>query len=87
MTIQLSPDRAQYVRSLIEGGRFQSEEAVIGEALRLLQEREYELKLAGLRDDVAAAIEQADNGDLGPFDPQATLARVRSGQSARTGQG
>ena len=84
MTIHLSSDREQYVRSLVEGGRFPSEDAVIAEALRLLQEREDDLKLASLRRDVAAGIEQADKGELAPFDPHAALAGIRSRQA--TGQ-
>ena len=39
MTINLSENREQYVRSLVQGGRFASEDAVIEEALRLLEEQ------------------------------------------------
>jgi antitoxin ParD1/3/4 len=78
MTIHLSSDRARYVRSLIDGGRFPSEDAVIEEALRLLQEREDELNLESLRRDVATGMEQADRGELGRFNPDASMARIRS---------
>jgi putative addiction module CopG family antidote len=40
MTIHLSGNREQIVRSFIEDGRFTSEDEVIDEALRLLQERD-----------------------------------------------
>ena len=40
MTIQLSGDREQIVRSLMQGGRFASEDEVIDEALRLLRQRQ-----------------------------------------------
>jgi antitoxin ParD1/3/4 len=86
MTIQLSGDRELFVRSLVQGGQFASEDEVIGEALRLLQERDDQAKLAELRREIAIGIEQADRGELAPFDPQATLARIRSRQAASTGE-
>jgi antitoxin ParD1/3/4 len=86
MTIHLSSDREQFVRSLIDAGQYPSEDAVIDEALRLLQEHDDEIKLAQLRRDIAGGIEQADRGDLAPFDPHATLARIRSGQTSAAGQ-
>jgi len=82
MAIHLSSNHESIVRSLIEAGRFSSEAAVIDEALRLLQERDDQMKLDLLRRDVAAAIEQVDRGEGGPFDPLATLARVRERRSS-----
>ena len=78
MTIHLSGDREQIVRSFIQQGAFTSEEEVIDEALRLLLERDEQAKLAALRRDVAIGIEQADRGELSPFDPYAALERIRS---------
>jgi putative addiction module CopG family antidote len=86
MTIHLSSDREQYIRSLIEAGNYPSEDAVIDEALRLLEERDEAAKLAQLRRDIVDGIEQADRGELAPFDPQATLARVRARQATGAGQ-
>jgi hypothetical protein len=34
--------------------------------------------LAMLRREIAIGIEQADRGELAPFDPHANLARIRS---------
>lgn len=85
MTIQLSSDREQFVRSLIEGGRYPSEQAVIDEALRLLEERDEAAKLAELRQDSAAGIAQAERGELAPFDPHSTLARIRARHAAGAG--
>jgi antitoxin ParD1/3/4 len=82
LTIKLSGDREQIVRSFIEDGRFTSEDEVIDEALRLLQERDEQAKLEALRRDVAIGVEQADRGELAPFDPQATLRSVRSRETA-----
>ena len=81
MTIHLSGDREEIVRSFIEDGRFTSEDEVIDEALRLLQERDEQAKLADLRRDIAIGIEQADRGELAPFDPHATLERICSRQA------
>lgn len=86
MTIQLSNDREQFVRSLVRDGHYSSEEAVVDEALCLLQERDDQARLAELRHDIAVGIEQADRGELGPFDPNGTLARIRSRHAAGKGQ-
>jgi antitoxin ParD1/3/4 len=82
MSIQLTGDREQIIRSFIQDGRFSSEDEVIDEALRLLQERDEQAKLADLRREIAIGIDQADRGELEPFDPHATLERIRSRQAA-----
>jgi antitoxin ParD1/3/4 len=82
MTIHLSSEREQFVRSLVQAGQYATEDEVIAEALQLLEERN---KLAVLRQEIAIGIEQADRGELEPFDPQATLARVRSRQPSSAG--
>jgi antitoxin ParD1/3/4 len=81
MNIQLAGDREQIVRSFIQDGRFSSEDEVIDEALRLLQERDEQAKLADLRREIAIGIDQADRGELVPFEPHATLKRIRSRQA------
>lgn len=80
MTVQLSAEREQFVKSLIAEGKFTTEEAVVEAALRLLQEREQDeaAKLAQLRRDIHEAIQEADRGELEPFDAHATLALVRA---------
>jgi antitoxin ParD1/3/4 len=84
MIIQLSEEREQIVRSLIQDGRFASEEEVIDEALRLLQERDEQAKLAELHRAIAIGIEQADRGELAPIDSHATLQRVRTRHATPT---
>jgi antitoxin ParD1/3/4 len=84
MTIELSGDREQLVRSMIQDGRFASEDEVIDAALQLLQEHDEQAKLADLRGEIAIGIEQADRGELAPFDPHATLERIRSRQAPVT---
>ncbi len=85
MNIYLSGEREQIVRSFVQGGQYGSEDEVIDAALRLLQERDDHAKLAVLRREIAVGIEQADRGELEPFDPQAALARVRSRQADGAG--
>ncbi len=65
----------------MQGGRYASEDDVIEEALRLLEDRDDQGKLAELRREIAIGIAQADRGELAPFDPHATLARIRSRQA------
>ncbi len=84
MTIDITGAREQIIRSFIQDGRFSSEDEVIDEALRLLQERDEQAKLADLRREIAIGIDQADHGELGPFDPNATMQRVRSRQATGT---
>jgi putative addiction module CopG family antidote len=86
MTIHLPENRHEFVRSLVEGGEFDSEEAVIDAALRLLQEwYSDQSKLADLRHAISLGIEEADRGELGPFDPQATLADIRARRDSAAG--
>jgi 2'-5' RNA ligase len=59
---------------------------VLDKALQLLEESDEQTKLAELRQEIAIGIEQADRGELAPFDPHATLARIRSRQATGNGQ-
>lgn len=85
MAIHSAGDRDQLVRSIMQDGDYASEDEVIDEALRLLLERHEQAKLAQLRHDIAVGIEQADRGELASFDPQATLARIRSREATGPG--
>jgi putative addiction module CopG family antidote len=85
MVIHLSEKREQIVRSFVQNGGFLSEDEVIGEALRLLEERDEQAKLAELRREIAISIEQANRGELVPFDPHATLQRIRSRLASSAG--
>lgn len=86
MPITISGNREEFVRSLVTGGHYPSEMDVIDEALRLLQERDDLDRLTELRREVAIGIEQADRGELEPFDPLSTLARIRSDRATNPGQ-
>jgi antitoxin ParD1/3/4 len=82
MMIQLSEEHQQLVRSLMEDGGFASEDEVIDTALRLLQEHDEQAMIAELRREVAIGLEEADRGELAPFDPLGTLERIRARQSS-----
>jgi len=84
MTIHLSQQREQLVRSLVQGGQFAAEDEVIDAALQLLQDRDDQARLADLRREIAIGIEQADRGESAAFDPHATLARIRVRKSFAT---
>lgn len=86
MTIHLSGDHEELIRSLLDGGRFATEDQVLSEALRLLQEQEDRANLDELRREIAIGIEQADRGETAPFDPRATLRRVQSREATGGGQ-
>jgi len=86
MAVDSSGNRNLIVQSLLEGGRYGSEEEVMDEALRLLVQRDELAKLDELRREIALGIEEADRGDLAPFDPKATLEQIRSRQAHDSGQ-
>ena len=80
MVIRLSKEQELIVRSLMQRDRFVSEHDVIGQALRLLQGHDEQARLVEVRREIAIGIEQADRGELLPFDPHDTLRRIRSRQ-------
>jgi putative addiction module CopG family antidote len=57
INIHLPNDVNEFVRNLVVNGRYESEEAVIAEGLRLLMSREQ------LRAEVAKGVKQLDAGD------------------------
>ena len=58
MTTEIPPEYQQFVQSMIGSGAFPSEAAVVGEALRLFQER-----LNRLRAELQPAIDRLDRGE------------------------
>ena len=67
MTIHLSGDREQIVRSLMQGGRYASEDEVIDEALRLLRQRQ-EAEQARVVEGIRQGIEDMNAGRSRPAD-------------------
>jgi antitoxin ParD1/3/4 len=68
MIINLQKDREQFVRSLVQSGRYASESEVIDEALRLLEQRD--LKAAEDRTRIEAIL--IEGLDSGPSTPMTT---------------
>jgi antitoxin ParD1/3/4 len=81
MNITLTPDSEQFLQDQLATGKFESADAIVVEALRRM--REYDEKMAELRRDVAAGIEQADEGLATDF-TEATLERIKSKAKQRT---
>jgi antitoxin ParD1/3/4 len=79
MTIQLSRDREQFVRSLVQGGRYASESEVIDEALRLLEQRDASHAQEKARIE-ALLIEGLDSGPSAPMTPEDWDEIERDGQ-------
>jgi antitoxin ParD1/3/4 len=73
VNVSLSPELEKIVTEKVASGQYASADAVLGEALRLLEERD---RLSKLRHDVALGIEQLDQGRSRPFSIQ-TLKRIR----------
>jgi antitoxin ParD1/3/4 len=79
MTIHLSGEREQFIRSLVQGGRYASENEVIEEALRLLEQRDREH--AKQKEKVEALLlEGLDSGLSTPMTPQDWDDIEREGQ-------
>ena len=78
MNVTLNPKLARFVEEQVKAGRFSTPDDVVNGALARLQTEE-ELSEAGaamLRAEIAIGIEQADRGDLTPWDPAAIDAEV-----------
>lgn len=79
MNVHLGETLDKFVAKLIDKGLYQSQSEVIREGLRLLKEREdlRELRLEELRREIQIGIDQADRGELTPFDVEDIKAEGR----------
>jgi len=68
MTAEIPPEYQQFVENMIGSGAFPTESAVVGEALRVFQERER--RLAELREELRPALESLDRGEGIELDDQ-----------------
>jgi putative addiction module CopG family antidote len=59
MTTEIPPEYQRFVEHMVRSGAFPTEDAVVGEALRLLHER----RLAELREELRPAIDRLDRGE------------------------
>jgi len=72
MTITLSPELERIVSEQLAFGNFSTPVAVVGAGLNLLQSQ------TEVRAEVLAGLEQVKAGKVAPFNPSATLARIRA---------
>jgi antitoxin ParD1/3/4 len=85
MNVSLTPELEQFVAQKVESGLYQTASEVVREGLRLLRERDelYRKNLEELRKDIAAGIEEIDQGKAAPLNAQETLTRVRTRRQAK----
>jgi len=73
LTITLTPQVEHRIRDLIESGHYPDADAVLNDALGLLEET----RLAALRSKLQSGIDQLDRGEGIPFTPEWSADRVR----------
>ena len=61
MTVEIPPDLQQFVHQVIDAGGYKSEAEVVGQALRLLQERQR--RIEELRREIQPALDRLDRGE------------------------
>lgn len=79
MNISLTKEFETYVSQKVESGLYHSASEVIRDGLRLMKERDdiHQGRLAELRKDIAIGVDQADRGQVQPFNEE-TTARVKA---------
>ena len=85
MTITLPKELERFVSDQVGSGQYPNPDEVVSHGLRLLQERaeHQQQKLEDLRQAVAVALKEVERGEVAPFDPMETLARIQN-RSRRT---
>lgn len=78
MHISLTEKLDEYVKSKVRSGLYNNASEVVREALRLkiVADETDEVKLQRLRDAIEPAWQQAEQGELVPFDLQAMLSEL-----------
>ena len=86
MNISLTKEFENYVTKKVESGMYHSASEVIRDGLRLMKERDelHQSRLAELRKDIAIGVDQADRGQVQPFNEEIT-ARVKARGRKRAG--
>ncbi len=79
MNISLTPELEQYVNGKVDSGMYHSASEVIREGLRLLREKEelHRTKLEELRREIQIGLDQAERGQVSPFNEE-TLKEVKA---------
>ena len=68
MTVEIPVNYQAFVKAVIDRGQFQTEEQVVGEALRLLAERDR--RLEEFRREVQIGLDQLDRGEYTEYDDE-----------------
>jgi antitoxin ParD1/3/4 len=68
MTVEIPPEYRPFVQAVIARGGFQTEAEVVGEALRLLQERDRHVD--ALRREVQLGLDDLERGDYTEYDDE-----------------
>jgi putative addiction module CopG family antidote len=84
MTIQIPDDVSARIRAKVERGDFPDADAVIREAMRLLDEQERELE--HFRAKLQVGLDQLDEGEGVPFTPE-LVERMRRDARDRSDRG
>jgi antitoxin ParD1/3/4 len=81
MTVEIPADLQQFVDQVIIAGGYKSEAEVVGQALRLLQERQR--RIEELRREVQPALDQLDRGEGIQIKDEAELQQFFEGIAER----
>jgi antitoxin ParD1/3/4 len=84
MDVSLTPELEQYVNGKVRSGLYHSASEVVRAGLRLLKENDeiHRKKLEGLRREIQIGIDQAERGQVSPFDKQ-MMEEIRAGGRKR----
>jgi antitoxin ParD1/3/4 len=65
VNVSLTPELVEFIQERVRSGRYSSASEVVGEALRLLQDRDElrQLRMRELRAKVAAGLDSLDRGE------------------------
>ena len=74
MNVSLTPQLEEFVKTKVQGGRYQTASEVVREALRLMEERD---RYRELRAAVAEGAEQIERGETIPLDMEALKRDAR----------
>lgn len=84
MALNLSPKTQARITEMVEHGDYPDADTMLDQALELLSERE---RLARLREMIAIGVEQAQRGDVVPYDDAFRReARLRARQRIANGE-
>lgn len=80
MNVSLTKELEALVQEKVRSGLYTSASEVVREALRLLRERDglHERRLRELDKDIAVGVQQADRGEVDPFNARSIKAKARS---------